>query len=331
MKLSSPSQNLIVHSPRCFQVFQRESAGEGSVLVSGRCFAACDRIELALQGGETEERASLAPDPVTGAFFNWMPALAGGWYTIEVKALKAGATVAEASVEHIGVGEVFVMAGQSNSTNSGGEGQLKVVSGLVSTFDGASWRLADDPQPGAHDCSDGGSCWPAFGDELVKRLKVPVGMAVTGHGGTSVNEWATDTELFQWFMTRVWQLGPGGFRGVLWHQGESDVEMASEEYVTKLTDIVATSKRLAGWEFPWIVAKASYHSPEKPAHESMRAAHQRLWDQGVAIEGPDTDTLEGDNRDEGGLGIHFSPKGLGNHGRMWADCVASYLRRLSDG
>ena len=145
-----------------------------------------------------------------------------------------------------------------------------------------------------------------------------------------MNEWATDTELFHWMMTRIWQLGPAGFRALLWHQGESDVEMTPEEYVEKLSFIIAESKRLAGWEFPWIVAKVSYHNPDAPVHESMRVAHQRLWDLGVAMEGPDTDTLTGDNRDEGGLGIHLSPKGLGAHGRMWSDCVVRYLRQLSD-
>jgi hypothetical protein len=106
--------------------------------------------------------------------------------------------------------------------------------------------------------------------------------------------------------------------------------MTPEEYVEKLSAVIAESKRLAGWEFPWIVAKVSYHNTEAPVHESMRIAHQRIWDLGIALEGPDTDVLGGDNRDEGGLGIHFSSKGLGNHGRMWADSVCAYLSKLSD-
>ena len=57
----------------------------------------------------------------------------------------------------------------------------------------------------------------------------------------------------------------------------------------------------------------------------MRNAQSRLWKDGFALPGPDTDTLTGDCRDLGGKGIHFSPKGLKLHGQMWADCVGKYV------
>src|SRR5262249_48128682 len=38
---------------------------------------------------------------------------AGGWYRLEIRAVTGGQTVARESVEPIGVGEVFVIAGQS--------------------------------------------------------------------------------------------------------------------------------------------------------------------------------------------------------------------------
>ena len=38
--------------------------------------------------------------------------------------------------------------------------------------------------------------------------------------------------------------------------------------------------------------------------------------------------LTGDRRDLGGAGIHFSPKGLYEHGHMWADLVGNYLEPL---
>ena len=81
-----------------------------------------------------------------------MPAPAGGWYRLEVRALKDGKEIGSAVVDHVGVGEVFVGAGQSNSTNCG-QFQTQPQSGLVSTFGGTDWRLADDPQPGVHDGS----------------------------------------------------------------------------------------------------------------------------------------------------------------------------------
>jgi len=54
----------------------------------------------------------------------------------------------------------------------------------------------------------------------------------------------------------------------------------------------------------------------------------RLRAAGEALEGPDTDTLTGEHRDQAGQGIHFSAKGLEAHGRLWAVHVLAWLERL---
>jgi len=243
---------------------------------------------------------------------------------VEVQALRGPGVVAHATVGHVGVGEVFVIAGQSNSTNCGQQ-KLKQKSGMVAAFGGSDWRPADDPQPGVHDKSSGGSCWPAFGDALYDKYRVPVGIASTGHQGSSVKQWQPGGELFKWMMGRIKQLGPHGFRAVLWHQGESDVGTPSAEYVKLLTAVVKESKKQAGWDFPWFVAQVSYQSPSNRSSPTVRAAQEKLWNAGVALEGPDTDTLTGDNRDHNGQGIHFSAKGNTAHGKMWADKVGRHL------
>jgi len=221
---------------------------------------------------------------------------------------------------------VFVGAGQSNSTNNG-QFPIKQTTGMVSSFNGTAWRLADDPQWGVHDQTGGGSFWPAFGDAIYAKYHVPVGVATTGHGGTCVAQWQPDASdgLFPWMMTRIYQLGPLGFRALLWHQGESDGGKPTQEYVTKLSTVIRRSKLDAGWEFPWFVAQASYIDANSHSEPLVRAAQKELWDTGVALEGPDTDTLVGDNRDNNGKGIHFSPKGLKAHGEMWAEKVGAYL------
>lgn len=324
--------DLTVLAPRNYQVVQRKTRARGTVLFSGRVKPACDAVELRLGGRNLDAALTnwlkLPFSPPTRSFFAATSLPAGGWYKAELRALKNGAPVATAEVANFGVGEVFVGAGQSNSTNSGGEGKLKPQSGLVSTFSGNDWRLADDPQPGTHDKSSGGSFWPAFGDAMAQKYGVPIGVAVTGHGGTSTNAWQPGSELFNWTMTRVHQLGPQGFRALLWHQGESDVGMSSDEHERKLTNIIRGTQAAAGWDFPWIVAQVSYHNPDKPRFDSTRNAQKVIWDKGIALEGPDTDTLTGDHRDGGGRGIHFSPKGLTAHGQMWAEKTGVYLDKV---
>jgi serine/threonine protein kinase len=324
--------DMSLDAPRDYQVYQRRSRLRGEVAVAGRTRPACDRVEVRLLGKSLDGQLpdqwhTLAVDPKTRKFSGTLPTNAGGWYRAEVRALKDGQVVAQAAVAHVGVGEVFVGAGQSNSTNCGPE-RVRPQSGMVASFSGNDWQPADDPQPGVHDGSAGGSYWPAFGDALYAKYHVPIGIASTGHSGTSVNQWHPSGELFRWMVTRMQQLGRGGFRAVLWHQGESDVGMPPEEYARRMTAVIRASQRVAGWEIPWFVAQVSYHNPGNPSFPGIRQAQKQLWDSGVALEGPDTDQLTGDNRDNGGQGIHFSPKGLQAHGRQWADKVGAYLDKV---
>ncbi len=326
---AAANPDLPLASPLDYQVFQRYARYRGQISLKGEVKPDCSAVDVRVTG--TPLRGTLPDgwqevefDKATRSFDATLPLPAGGWYKVELRARKGQKTVAEAEIDHVGVGEVFVMAGQSNSTNCGEE-RLRPQSGMVATFSGKDWRLGKDPQPGVHDRTSGGSPWPAFGDALYEKEKVPVGIASTGHSGSSVNQWQPGSEYFNWMMGRIKQLGTGGFRAVLWHQGETDVNMTPDQYAQQLKNVILASKKEAGWDFPWFVAQVSYHNSMQPKFEGVRAGQKKLWDEKVALEGPDTDTLTGDNRDSGGQGIHFSDKGLRAHGKLWADKVGSYL------
>ncbi|MHC4562824.1 MAG: sialate O-acetylesterase [Planctomycetota bacterium] len=334
-----PKTRLAIYSPRVWQVCQRQTKQKGDVLISGRVGGRSDRVEAKITGKSLAGPLDgtwrpIRLDKKTGAFCQELSVPAGGWYELEVRALLGGVTVASETLKPFGVGEVFITAGQSNSTSCG-QFPITQQSGMVSSFNGTAWQRAKDPMWGAHDLIGidpteltvyaGGSPWPAFGDALVKVIGVPVGVAVTGHGGSSVNQWQPGHDLFEWMMTRMWQLSPGGFRAVLWHQGESDVEMPPGKYCEQFSRMVEGSRARASWPMPWFAAKASYHSPDIPKFDGLRAEFDAIWEWGIALEGPDTDTLTGDHRDFDGTGIHFSPKGLRAHGRLWAKKVAAWL------
>ena len=161
--------SLQLTSPKDYQVFQRFNAREGTIKLSGTSDQASVRYRL------KDEWQTLACDPKTHEFKAEIAAPSGGWYRLEVQAGEE-----KASVEHIGVGEVFIVAGQSNAANHGSEKQ-SITTGRVSSFDGKSWVLSNDPQPGA--TGGGGSFMPAFGDAMVKRFDVPVGLVPVASGG----------------------------------------------------------------------------------------------------------------------------------------------------
>jgi serine/threonine protein kinase len=327
--------DLVVDSPQDYQVFQRYSRLHGNVVLQGRVRSLCDRVEVrltgkSLDGPVPDKWQDVILDAEDRSFDTTIPAPAGGWFRVEVRTLRGPDTVASRAIEHVGVGEVFVGAGQSNSTNCGEE-RLRPESGFVSTFDGSRWRPAHDPQPGVHDKTGGGSFWPAFGDALYARCGVPIGVASTGQSGSSVGQWQKGSAYYRWTMKRIEQLGPGGFRAVLWQQGESDVRMPADEYARLLQNVIESTKKDAGWDFPWFVAQASYLNPREVSFPTVREGQKKLWDAKVALKGPDTDTLMGDYRDESGKGIHFSGRGLRACGQIWADKVGAYLDRVLTG
>ena len=342
---------ITIESPRDYQVFQRETKGAGEIVVHGRASEGCDAAEASVM--HRWQRLNVAGDCV---FDGVLIARAGGWYTLQVRLRRKGRITATLDVAHVGIGEVFVISGQSNSTNYGEELQT-TRSKMVSTFNGTDWRVADDPQPGVQDGSQLGSFIPAFGDALYERLMVPVGVACVGAGGTSVrqwlpkgdrfpspptspyffkqvgeHEWESDGRLFDGMVERIRQLGRGGFRALLWHQGESDAnqapghEISGVEYRGMMERLIG-AVRGATWDFPWMVALVSYHNPADRASPEIRGAQSSLWSDGLALEGPDTDTLTGENRQNGGTGVHMSAKGLQAHGEMWAEKVSQWILR----
>jgi hypothetical protein len=225
----------------------------------------------------------------------------------------------------------------------------------VASFNSRGWQLANDPQPGASGA--GGSFLPPFGDAMAERFNVPVGFVPCAIGGTSVREWlpkgATfpnpptiqsqvaklpDGEweskggAFEMLTRRMTQLGPRGFRAVLWHQGESDANQADpihtlpgNLYRKYLEKIIRESRGAIGWDAPWFVAQASYHVPGEESSPDIRAAQAAIWKDGLALQGPDTDALKGNLRESGGRGVHFSGAGLREHAARWVEKVAPWL------
>ena len=224
-----------------------------------------------------------------GAFDATVEVGAGGWHQFDVRAVAGGKAVASADVERLGVGEVFVVAGQSNSANHGAEKQV-AKSGRVAALDGTRWQPANDPQPGAS--GTGGSFLPPVGDAIAEKFGVPVGLVACGVGATSVREWLPEGATFpnpptiegnvrkhadgKWeskgdlyaaFCARMKALGPNGFRAVLWHQGESDATqrdatrtLPGELYREYLEKLIRDSRKDIGWDAPWFVAQASAHA-----------------------------------------------------------------------
>ena len=355
-----------ITSPVDFQIVQRATRDGGKLVVTGTIPGGVGddtrptKVEVLVTGqssfGNLPGQAHpIMWNPNGGTFHGELNLPAGGWYSLKVLAWRGEVEVASAIVEHVGVGEIFVIAGQSNSANYGEERQ-KTKTGLVAAFDGTRWQPANDPQPGAGGTK--GSFMPSFGDEMTERFHVPIGIVATGIGSTSVREWlpggtqltrlppltrnvVTNSEgkwivsgkIYGNFVARMKELGPNGFRAVLWHQGESDAhqkdpsrDLPGDLYRQDLEELIRDSRKAIGWDAPWFIAKVSYHKPGDFSPE-IAAAQQAACDDGLALPGADTDTLIGPMREKNGQGIHMSAEGLRAHGHLWVERVSPWLER----
>ena len=255
---------------------------------------------------------------------------AGGWYRMELRCVDNEKTLAEVSIEPFGVGEVFVVAGQSYAAGANDE-LLKVGDehGRVAAYDWKTkkWQLANDPQPNV---GDGGTIWPALGDLLVQTLRVPVGFVNVAAGGTSSRQWLPDGDLHKNLIAAGNDVGL--FRAVLWQQGESDVieKVTTETYVKNMNKIRESAARAWHFEPTWLLAKSTLHPTvykEPKGEERIRQAIHQLWKRPHFAAGPDTDLLSGENRGGPGTRRHFTGIGQRRAALLWFVSVWNEIDR----
>lgn len=255
---------------------------------------------------------------------------AGGWYQLEAAVFDAsGAQVSAASLEHIGVGEVFITGGQSNSCNFGGAKTASVYD-TVSAYDAArdEWQHCEDSQPdnsGYATGNGGGSPWPTLGDELAYELGVPIGFCTTGFGNTRMDQLCT--ERYAAIKEAITGLSKYGYRAFLIHQGEADTDVTPmDEYRASLQKLIEMTRNDAGYDLTWMIAQVSYawsgyNNTEKM--EAIKETQRSVCNDYDIFEGPTTDDLQGDYRYTDNL--HLSEKGLVEHGKRWADAIMTKL------
>ncbi|MBQ9454916.1 MAG: PEP-CTERM sorting domain-containing protein [Thermoguttaceae bacterium] len=281
---------------------------------------------------------------VSGTNYSGSIDVDSGWHYLDVRAVdESGKVMTSTSTNRIGVGDIFITAGQSNSTNCGDAPQSTVSGNVVSlNLTTGKWDVANDPQPvtinGKGDGSNRGSTWPAFGDALSELTGVPVGIVSVGWSGSSVQQWnpdnvdtsaegwddigytAGDQTLYGRLALAIQELD-GDFTGVLWHQGESN--RGDTNYASKLESLIEASWQFANENFdtdrfPWMVALVSANGNEQLDDVVREQQLMVINNYDEVFQGPDSDLLLGDYRGLGNNHIHFSELGLLTLGQMWA-------------
>ncbi|QDK77716.1 sialate O-acetylesterase [Spirosoma sp. KCTC 42546] len=326
----------IINSPKTRSVIQRDGANRAQLIIAGTAPNSSSTIEarlipMVVGQGTPSDWTTVATVTGDHTFRGTLAAL-GGWYRVEIRAKAATAIIADTAVNRIGVGEVFVIAGQSNAQGGIEKNVPPAIDDRVSCIDLFQYNSIDTqafPFMFSH-VSAGASIgpsnspylWGILGDSLTKRLNVPILFLGAAQGGSNSTEWAISaaatpaTLPYQRISaTLLSYINRLGMRAILWHQGESDGGVAEQAYVNNLNSIISKSRQqLNHSRLAWLISRASYISGQ--TNSQVIAAQNRLSREVSDVyAGPATDGLIGpDNRVDD---IHFGGNGLWRVANLW--------------
>jgi len=271
----------ITSGPADNQVLQRTSEQTADISFNG--VASGKKVN----GKEVEARL-IAADSATVPGFDWSSVAkiqklkwggelrrvpVGGPYRLEVRLQGSDSTL---SIANLLVGDLWVLAGQSNMEGHGDLVDVQPSSPQVHSFDMADrWLVAEEPlhtvvsavdpvhwplnaervperltgQPLENYVTNrkkGAGLGLPFAVEMVARTNVPVGLIPCAHGGTSMDQWSPalkdrEGESLYGSMYRRVQAAGGRVKGVLWYQGESDANpKAAPAFRSKFEAFVQT-------------------------------------------------------------------------------------------
>lgn len=232
-----------------WQLFQQDHTGHADVALAGRwaheqpgtveCRVVCQDTGTAVSAALDWHRVDVTlPDGTWKTVLRRVPA--GGLYRLETRFRAQSNGVGEWSprgdMRHcLGVGDLWVIAGQSNSAGYGrGPYNDPAEPGIHMLRHNESWALATHPLSDATDTrhpvnrensNPGHSPYLQFARILKRTLGHPVGLVPTALGGSPLSRWNPtepgDSQLFD-NMLRGVNLAGGKVRGICWYQGESD-------------------------------------------------------------------------------------------------------------
>jgi sialate O-acetylesterase len=158
-------------------------------------------------------------------------------------------------IHHIGVGDIWVIAGQSNAAGYGkGPIQDSPQLGIHLLRNNGIWDLASHPfnestasihYENRESANPGHSPFLAFGKMIQNKTSTPIGFLQTALGGSPLKAWNPDEDGFLYRnMMEIIASAGGKVRGVLWYQGCSDCNPEeSSSYLVRFEKMVQHIRR----------------------------------------------------------------------------------------
>ncbi len=296
-KPAPAAPRIVVSTPRDYQVVQRTKRGLGTITVrgKGRGFGGPVQVRWGDGAWHTMPRAR------NGSFAGSLTAQPAGQATLSVRSARRRHV--RATRLHVGIGDIYVIAGQSNASGRSPTLFSCTDPVLRATEFGNDyrWHRLTDPVDSAAGQVDGvsrdaaaGSVWPLVAQELMKDDPVPVAFVPCARIGSDIARWrrsaaAPDrpSTLYGSMLRRIHAVG-GRVRAVLFWQGEADAKKSTpgDVYEVLLRQLGTDLRRDCG--APLVVAQIGDFGPhfDAAAVDTVRLAQARAWGEANVVAGP---------------------------------------------
>lgn len=325
---------IVVNFPTPHTVIQRDQSNLGRFHVSGTYTFPYAKIEarlvsLAPKGTAAESWVALTLPAQQGIFLGSVVAQ-GGWYKLEIKGTLSTGKVDTLSVQPVGIGEVFLVAGHSNAMGLPDLG-AKSPSDRVVSFNALNKFLNGDnitvapnlPMPVPRfeplkaenrifPSGESAWYWGELGAYLVGRLGVPVLFMNAGWAAANSFNWRESAEgknTLNMYVGKDWPNRQPysnlintlryyhswlGIRSVLWFHGENDanhLKISQADYYQNLLRVFALAGQEFGHSLGWVVALCTVSIVTEP-YQPVLDAQIQLAAEPNNWRGPYTDTIQ---------------------------------------
>ncbi len=352
-----PSGSVAISTPISRIVYQRNNSNQAFVPLRGSCSGSVTRVEARVQvrsagQGSSTDWAVIDGAP-SGGLYRGSLTVSGGWYSLEVRAFAGSTQIATASVDRVGVGEVFVAVGHSvaagGSINIQGSTDERGITIPDNRTNEQHNQYNDTANPaylppvvfaqysdGVVPAPFGGGpyFWAKFAQYVAQNQNVPVVFYNAAFGGTSLEHWSKSAlglpfdhsfvkssirmPYINLYNTLKEYIKHTGIRAVLADQGANDWPNPDSNQVFGYYKTWVDQAR-ADLGYGSLAIVVNRHTPSGNA--GIRAAQMKMINEVPnCFTGPDYDTLAPGDRTDG---IHLSADGCWAAASKWAAALDS--------
>ncbi len=209
------SAQITVSHPISNAVYQRNSASQANLIISGtysQPIATAIQARLLVPNTSTPisgfNWSIIQENPTMGYFSGQFSNVPAGWYTLEIRSLRSGTVLEATTVNRVGIGDVFMIAGQSNGQgyfdNSNNPIGLASTTEKVVTHDyGVYCSNENLPMPVMSQILEltkpstaglASWCYGRLGENIVNSTGFPVAFFNSGASGSTSDNWKVSSD-----------------------------------------------------------------------------------------------------------------------------------------